>query len=249
VSQGSLRILAVITARGGSKRLPRKNVLLLAGRPLIAWTLAPALRCKDLLHDVVVSTDDPEIAEVARAWGGSVPFMRPPDLASDTSNSLSVVQHATSFMEKRDGVTFDWVFTLQPTSPFRAEEDLRGAVELASRGDCDSVVGMTEAALHPVFAKRILPDGLVAPFVLEEPEGLRRQDVDPPAYQRNGALYLTRREVLVAGGSLYGPRSRAWLMPPERSLDIDTPLDWQLAEVLAAGSEPQGPLAHVGGRT
>jgi N-acylneuraminate cytidylyltransferase len=128
------------------------------------------------------------------------------------------------------------VLVLQPTSPLRISADILNAVALADATQCDSVAAVTEAPLHPVFAKKIDDQGMLQPFVLEEQEGLRRQDVSPPAYCRNGAIYLARRAVVMEGNSLYGTRIRPYIMPPERSVDIDTPLDFALAETLIAST-------------
>lgn len=226
------RILTVITARGGSKRVPGKNIRPIAGKPLLAWTIEAALACRDSLHAVVLSTDDEEIAAVGRKCGADVPFMRPAQLASDAAGSLEVVQHATQFIESRDGVYMDWILLLQPTSPLRAAVDIRGALELADARQCDSVIGVTEAPIHPVYIKKISSDGLLIPFLLDEPEGLRRQDVAPPAFIRNGALYLTQRKVVMESNSIYGKRIRPYVMPDQRSVDIDTPLDFRFAELL-----------------
>lgn len=227
----SPRVLCVITARGGSKRVPGKNICPLAGKPLIAWTIEAARACKEL-QQIVVSTDDETIAKVSREYGADVPFLRPPELSSDEAKSLPVIQHATAFIEKREGIKFDWVLTLQPTSPFRTAEDIRTALTLAESAPYHSVVSVKPIPVHPIFAKKIDGDGLLQPFVMEEPEGLRRQDVSPPAYCRNGAIYLTRREVLMEQNTLYGKRIGALVMPEERSVDIDSPLDFMVAEQL-----------------
>lgn len=230
------RILAVITARGGSKRVPGKNVRPIAGKPLLAWTIEAALGCRERLHAVVLSTDDEEIANAGRQFGAEVPFARPAELSGDTAGSLAVVQHATRFVEARDGVRMDWVLLLQPTSPLRTTGDIEAAIDLAVADACDSVVAVTEMPVHPVFSKKIDADGLLRPFLLEEPEGLRRQDAGPPAFIRNGAIYLTRRDVLMDQNSIYGARIRPCVMPAERSVDIDTETDFNLAELLLSKS-------------
>jgi CMP-N,N'-diacetyllegionaminic acid synthase len=226
------RILAVITARGGSKRVPGKNIRPIAGKPLLAWTIDAALACRDSLYAVILSTDDEEIASLGQQCGADVPFIRPANLASDAAGSLGVVQHATRFIESRDGVQMDWILLLQPTSPLRVAADIRGALDLADESHCDSVIAVTESPIHPVYIKKINADGLLGPFVFDEPEGLRRQDVTPPAFIRNGALYLTQRNVLMERNSIYGKRIRPYVMPAERSVDIDSPLDFRFAELL-----------------
>lgn len=233
-----MKVLAVIPARGGSKGVHRKNVTPLAGRPLIEYTIAAALASGDLLFEVLVSTDDEVIAEVAVAAGASVPFLRPAELASDTAHSSDVIRHAVGFVEARDGEQVDWVLTLQPTAPLREAADIVAAVEMAaSDPNCDSVISVVEVVdSHPVFVKKLV-DGYIEPFCVEEEEGIRRQDIDPPAYKRNGAIYLTRRCILERG-ELRGRLQRAYVMPPERSVNIDSSLDLIVAESLLAGSTP-----------
>jgi CMP-N,N'-diacetyllegionaminic acid synthase len=228
------KILAVIPARGGSKGVPRKNVRPLAGRPLLAFTIDAALAARDLLARVIVSTDDEQIAEIAKTCGAEVPFMRPDDLAADHSPTLPVLQHALRFVEAQDGTRMDWVLLLQPTAPFRAAEDIRAAVALAVQGGCDSVISVVQVfATHPILMKRIEDDRLVS-YCIEEKEGTRRQDYQPPAYMRNGAIYLTRRECLMEQNSIWGAYIRPYIMPEDRSVNIDSELDFKLAEFLLA---------------
>lgn len=236
------RALAVIPARGGSKGVPRKNVRPVRGRPLLAYTVDTALAARHLLHDVVLSTEDREIADVGRSLGLEVPFLRPPELAGDDVPMAPVLRHAVSFVERRDRVRMDWVLLLQPTEPFRTVEDLEACLALAERGGCDSVISVVRVfAVHPVLMKRIEGDRLV-PFCVEEPEGTRRQDYEPPAYMRNGAIYLTRRDVLMERGSIWGDLIRPYVMPPERSVSVDEERDLKVIEaiMLERQGAPQG---------
>jgi CMP-N-acetylneuraminic acid synthetase len=229
-----LNVLAVIPARGGSKGIPRKNLREVGGRPLIAWTLDLARAAVDagLVRRAIVSTDDAEIASVARAEGGDVPFVRPPDLADDRAKMAPVLRHAVRELERADAVRYDWVLLLQPTSPLRTLDDLRGALRLAEAGGCDSVISVVRVFdMHPVLMKKIEDDRLV-PFCVPEPEGTRRQDYDPPAYMRNGGIYLTRRDVLVERGSIWGDATRPYVMPEERSVSIDTELHLKLLDMI-----------------
>ncbi len=225
----------MIPARGGSKGVPRKNVRDVAGRPLIAWTLDVARQAVEagLLHRAVVSTDDEAIAEVARAHGGDVPFLRPPELAGDRVPMLPVVQDAVRRVEAEEGVGFDWVLLLQPTSPFRTVDDLREALRLAEEdGGCDAVISVVRVfSVHPALMKRVEDDRLV-PFCVPEPEGTRRQDLEPPAYMRNGSIYLTRRDVVMEGGSLWGKAIRPYEMPEARSAGVDSELEMRLVDLL-----------------
>lgn len=227
-----MKVLALIPARGGSKGVPRKNIRPVGGKPLIVWTIDTAVAARALFHRVLVSTDDPEIAAIAQAAGAEVPFLRPAELASDQARSLPVVQHAIAWVEKNDDVKLDWVMLLQPTEPFREVHDLERGLELAAAGGCDSVISVVQVfATHPILMKRI-EDGCLLPFCLEEKEGTRRQDYDPPAYMRNGAVYLTRRDVVMEGCSLWGDVIRPLIMPPERSVSVDGELDLKLVDLL-----------------
>ncbi len=230
-----MQVLAVVPARGGSKGVPRKNIAPLGGRPLITYTIEAALGTGDLLSEVLVSTDDEEIAEVARIAGASVPFLRPGELATDAARSVDVVRHAVDYVESRDGSRLDWVLTLQPTAPFRSAADIEAALSLAAADpDCDSVISVVEVVdSHPIFVKKLV-DGYIKPFCVEEIEGIRRQDIDPPAFKRNGAIYLSRR-ALLDRGELRGRAQRAYVMPPERSVNIDAPLDLIVAEAMMSG--------------
>jgi len=224
----------VVPARGGSKGVPRKNLRPVAGRPLVAYTIETALAARHLLHDVVLSTDDVEIAEMGRSLGIDVPFLRPAELAADEVPMAPVLRHAVGFVEGRDGVRMDWVLLLQPTEPFRTVDDIEAALQLARAGGCDSVISVVQVfAVHPVLMKRIEGDRLL-PYCVEEREGTRRQDYDPPAYMRNGAVYLTRRDVVMERGSIWGDVIRPYVMPPERSVSVDSELDLKLVEALMA---------------
>ena len=230
----SEKILAVIPARGGSKGVPRKNIRPICGKSIIAYTIETALAARHLLWRTIVSTDDPEIAAIARTHGSEVPFIRPDDLSGDMVPTLPVLQHAVRFVEQQDGLTLDWILLLQPTSPLRTWQDIEAALNLARDGGCDSVISVVQVIPeHPVFVKRI-EDNRLLPFCIEEKEGTRRQDCQPPAYIRNGAIYLTRRDVLMKHNSIWGRIIRPYIMPPQRSVNIDNELDFKLAEIMLA---------------
>lgn len=229
------RILAVIPARGGSKRLPGKNIRPLAGKPLIAWTVAAALAAASRLHAVIVSTDDDQIAAAARSAGAAVPFRRPPELSTDNAASIDVVRHACGYVEQRDNVRMDWVLLLQPTSPLRTGADIAAALDLAAGDDCDSVVAVGPALLHPALALKVGPNGWLETFMDQGADGIGTPQLDPAAWQRNGAIYLTRRDLVMNQRTLYGQRVRPYPMPTDRSVDIDTEADWRMAEQLIGG--------------
>jgi len=226
------KVLAVIPARGGSKGVPRKNIRPVCGQPLIAYTIETALAVKHLLHRVVISTEDEEIAAIARQYGGEVPFMRPLHLAADRVPMIPVLQHAVRFVEEQDHIRLEWVLLLQPTDPFRTVKDIETVLELAQAGGCDSVISVVQVfAVHPILMKLIADDQLL-PYCIAEKEGTRRQDYQPPAYMRNGAIYLVRRDVLMERGSIWGDVIRPYVMPSDRSVSVDTELDLKLVEIL-----------------
>lgn len=214
--------------------MPRKNLREVGGKPLLVWSveLGNQAVTSGLVRRAIVSTDDREIADAARAAGGDVPFLRPPELAGDRAKMAPVLHHAVLAMEAAEGIRYDWVLLLQPTSPFRTLDDLRAALALARAGGCDSVISVVQVSdVHPVLMKKIEDDRLV-PFCVPEPEGTRRQDYAPAAYMRNGAIYLTRRDVLVERGSIWGDSIRPYVMPEERSLSIDTEMHLRLVDLL-----------------
>lgn len=227
----AMRVLGIVTARGGSKGIPRKNVALLLGKPLLAYTAEAAL-ASNRISRTVLSTDDPEIARVGRQLGLEVPFLRPAELAKDDTPTIPVLQDVVRRLEDA-GDCYDAILTLQPTNPLRRVEDINGAVELLERTGADSVISFSDVGeRHPARMKRIDADGRVSdPPFAEEFEGKPRQQL-PKLYLRDGSIYLTRRAVLMEQSSLKGSDCRAWLMPEERSLNIDTPFDLLLAEQL-----------------
>ncbi|MEQ1787609.1 MAG: acylneuraminate cytidylyltransferase family protein [Acidimicrobiales bacterium] len=218
-------------ARGGSRGVPRKNIRDLGGHPLLAYTIAAA-RASERVSHLVVSTDDPEIAEVARAHGAEV-VHRPAELATDEAPTAPVILHALELVEQATGLVYDFVLTLQPTTPFRRGTDIDAAVELLEAADdpdasVTSVVRIYDA--HPVRMQR-LDDGVLRPYIAGNDLPTRRQDL-PPAYLRNGAIYLAHRHT-VTGGSVWARREMPYEMPPEQSVNIDEPLDFLLAEAVA----------------
>lgn len=223
-----MRVLGVVPARGGSKGIPGKNLTPLEGRPLLAWT-AGAARAS-VLTRVVLSTDDERIAEAGRALGLDVPFLRPGELATDDAASIDVALHALDAVEADDD-PYDAVMLLQPTSPFRAAEDIDAAVRLLGASGADAVVSVVDVGgHHPARMKWLEGDRLVDPPFAEEVENQPRQSLRPMVI-RNGAIYLTRTAVL-RRRTFKGDDCRALVMPAERSVNIDVPLDLVVAEAL-----------------
>jgi CMP-N,N'-diacetyllegionaminic acid synthase len=212
--------LGLIPARGGSKGIPRKNVLPIAGKPLIAWTIEAALAAQ-WIDRVVVTTDDAEIAEVAARHGADVPFLRPAELARDETPGIDPVLHAIGMLPG-----YDRIVLLQPTSPLRGAIDINAAIGMAA--DDLMVVSVTEAPhadwIFSMDAAGLLDVGVVQPVA-------RRQDMTK-RYALNGAIYVAGCDELRASRSFLGPNTAGYVMSPERSIDIDSPLDWKLAELL-----------------
>lgn len=233
------RVLGVITARGGSKGIPGKNIKQLGGKPLIVYSIDVAKKSKTITH-LVVSTDDKEIAEVSKKYGADVPFMRPKTLAEDNIEHLSAMQHAIETMEKKLDITFDYAVIFQPTSPFRTVDDIDKTVQKLIDTGADSAVSITEieTKFHPLKVKKLEGDRIL-PYSVEEREGIRRQDL-PTAYRRSGAVYAMRRDLLMKDNRLYGDFIVGHIVPQERSIDIDVPPDWIRAEHMLEALKKEG---------
>jgi CMP-N,N'-diacetyllegionaminic acid synthase len=220
-----MRTLGLVPARGGSKGIPRKNLQEIAGRSLIAWTAASAAGSR--LARVVLSTDDREIAEEASRLGLEV-LMRPSELATDEALAIDVSLHAIDALQD----TYDAVMLLQPTTPFRTAQDIDGALDLLEGSTADSVISVADiGGYHPERMKHLEGGVLLDPEFAEDVEGKPRQRLRPLVI-RNGAIYLTRLGTL-RQRSFRGRVSLGWLMPPERSINIDAPFDLELARCLA----------------
>jgi len=226
------KILGVILARGGSKGIPQKNIKELNGHPLLAYSLYAGLKCPLITH-FVVSTDSTKIAKIAKQYGAAVPFMRPKSLARDTVSSRDALHHAVLAAEKYYRMIFDYVIELPATGPLRNSQDARSALNKLIRTKADSVISVTRVYdRHPVRIKRIKRDRLFD-FTKELPEGesSRRQDLEA-AYVRNGAIYAMKRSTIISQYSRVGKICRPYIMPAERSINIDEAVDFFLAEAL-----------------
>jgi CMP-N,N'-diacetyllegionaminic acid synthase len=215
------KVLALITARGGSKGLPRKNVLLAGGKPLIAWTVEAAVS-SGCVDRVVLTSDDHEIMAAAMAAGCDVPFCRPAHLASDVATSLDVVLHA---IDQLPG--YEYVVLLQPTSPLRTAADIDTAFELMLESGAPSCVSVCEADQSPYWMYRVAADNKLQRLLSEVDGVTRRQDL-PAIYVLNGAIYIAQIDWLRTNKSFVGVQTVAYLMPKERSLDIDTAQDFEI---------------------
>jgi CMP-N,N'-diacetyllegionaminic acid synthase len=228
-----MKLLALIPARGGSKRIPNKNIRVLGSKPLITWSI-DAARAVPELADVLVSTDSPLIAQIARDAGAMVPWLRPAALASDTASSSDVLKHALEWYElERSPV--DGVVLLQPTCPFRRATSLLGALQRfrdqPAGDDRSTVVSVSPSAVPPEWCFRMdATNGELLPLLGWSELGKRSQDLQS-AVQLNGSIYIASSATIRAGQPLVGPGSIAFFMPgAEESVDIDTEDDWRLAE-------------------
>ncbi len=219
-----MSLLALIPARGGSKGILRKNIRMFCGKPLLQWSIDVALAAPSV-DRVVVSTDDSEIADIARAGGAEVPFLRPPELASDTAPGIAPVLHV---LQQLPGVSD--LLLLQPTSPLRRVQDVDAIVALRRQAGNDSVVSVTPSSKHPAWMFSLTPDLVLQPLINRSDVACRQQL--PPVYALNGALYLASRSFLEREKSFFGAQTLGYVMSPEHSVDIDTLLDWQWGEFL-----------------
>ena len=218
------RVLAVIPARANSKGLPGKNVMELAGKPLIAWSIEAAIQ-SGCVDKVVVSTDSQEIADIARACGADVPFLRPASLAMDDTPGVAPLLHACQMVPG-----YDHVVLLQPTSPLRNAADLDSAISMMVGQGADFCISVTRAKQHPNWLYRLSDQGYLQRYE-EAAMATDRQSLSP-VYAPNGALYVARIAALMAHGTLNGPDTIAYEMSAERSTDIDTALDLRICEML-----------------
>lgn len=222
-------MLAVIPARGGSRGVPKKNIKSLAGKPLIAYTLEAA-READIFQKIVVSTDSKEIADVAISYGAEVPFLRPANLAGDFVSSDDVVLHALAYYQQ-NGIEFDTVCKLQPTSPFRNERHLKEAYQILCGEGVDFVVSVCECEHSPLWTAALDEKNSLDGFLIEEVKNSCRQKL-PVYYRLNGAIYMGKTKEFYKNKSFFGKNGRAYIMEQSDSIDIDSQLDFRVAEIL-----------------
>jgi CMP-N-acetylneuraminic acid synthetase len=226
-----MQTIVFIFARGGSKGLPGKNILPLAGKPMIAWTIDLA-RSIERIDRVIVSTDSPEIADVARKFGADVPFMRPAELASDTSPEWLSWRHALSYLKENENVQPDIFLSLPATAPLRAAIDVENCLDEFEKNDCDVVITITEAHRNPYFNMVSLDAAGCAKLVIPpETSVYRRQDC-PEVFDITTVAYALKPEFVLNNESLFSGKVAAVTVPVGRSIDIDNETDFQVAEFL-----------------
>ena len=218
-----MSILALIPARGGSKEIIRKNIKLLSGKPLINWTIETVNKTK-LIDKLIVSTDDLEISEIAKKAGAEVPFMRPDEISKDDTPGIEPALHAVKQLPD-----FEWLLLLQPTSPLRSAEDIDGIISFCRKNNSPSAVSICEVSGHPYHMYHKNKHFNLQPFVADRPKFSGRQDFSP-LYITNGALYLAKVDWLLKTKSFIGSETLGFEMPINRSIDLDTEYDWNIAE-------------------
>ena len=222
-----MRILALILARGRSKRLPGKNIRVLGGRPLIGWSIDTGKLIPEVC-DILVSTDDPKIQDIAKGLGAYTPWLRPKELSADNPSSVDAALHALDWYESKHGVV-DGLLLLQSTSPFRGIEKIKEGVELFSTHDCDSVIGVSPTHAHPKWTFTI-ENNILSPFLSDHGLNTRSQDLES-AYVINGSFYLISPGALRQEKSFFVEGALPLVIDSRiESLDIDTEQDWQYAE-------------------
>ncbi|MBA3662154.1 MAG: acylneuraminate cytidylyltransferase family protein [Gammaproteobacteria bacterium] len=224
-----MRHLAIIPARGGSKGFPKKNMRVLLDKPMIAYSIEAAQQSK-CFDKVIVSTECDEIAKIASAFKADVPFVRPKELATDTAKILDVILHTLDFFESKNQF-YDMVTLLQPTSPLRTAEDIRLAMQLLVEREAESIVSVCSTDHSPLWTNVLPEDQNLEHFL--DPKIMQKRRQELPAYYRiNGAIYMIKTSVLRKARSFYTAQSYAYVMPRNRSIDVDEALDFYLCETL-----------------
>lgn len=221
-------ILAIIPARSSSERLPGKNVKELNKKPLIAWTIESALGSESI-DKIIISTDDRKVIEIGSQYGIEIPFVRPKKLSSATASSFEVIDHAIQFYKSKDE-HYSGIMLLQPTSPIRTSEDIDNAVKLLDENTL-SVISVCRSPHSPLWSNTLPDDLSMKNFMKSELKNTRSQDL-PVYYQLNGAIYVSDTDYFLKNKGFFGERTKAYVMPEERSIDIDTLLDFKFAELL-----------------
>ena len=223
------KILALIPARSGSKGLPDKNIRPFLGKPLIAWTVGQAKRSR-YIDRIIVSTDSEKITNISKRYGAQIPFLRPNKLAGHKTKMIDVILHALGRLNGNDEI-YDLLMLLQPTSPLRTAEDIDGAIKLLFRKEASAVVSVCEAEHHPLWSNMLPRDGCMKNFMKLDVINKNRQELSR-VYRLNGAIYLAYCDYIRKVKSFFGARTFAYIMPGQKSVDIDSKIDFNLAEIL-----------------
>ncbi|NPV42754.1 MAG: acylneuraminate cytidylyltransferase family protein [Firmicutes bacterium] len=227
------KFLAIIPARSGSKGIKDKNIKELNGKPMIAYTIEAAIKSY-IFDDIVVSTDSEKYAQISREYGARVPFLRPDNLATDDASSKDVIEHVLKRLLK-EGKKFDYFVLLQPTSPLRNKNDIIEAVDLLFLKNANAVISVCETDHSPLWTNTLCENLQIDNFIKKEVRNSRRQDL-PKYYRLNGAIYIAQTDYFLKYKDWFKEKSYAYIMPKERSIDVDNILDFRLAEIILQNS-------------
>jgi len=226
------KVLCIIPARNGSKGLPKKNIMLLAGKPLIHWSIQSALHSK-YIDETIVSTDSHKIASISKKSGATVPFLRPASLATSKATTKDVIIHAINQVERK-GQYYKYIVLLQPTSPLRTHKDIDESIEYLKNKSTKAVVSVCETEHNPLWINTLLKNKKMNNFVPKFFKNKNRQQL-PKYYRINGAIYVSDISYFKENNGFIGDNTIAYIMPQLRSVDIDTILDFKLAEIIKSG--------------
>lgn len=224
--------LAIIPARAGSKRLPDKNIKPLCGKPLIAWSIESAL-ASPYISEVAISTDSEVYASLARKWGASAPFLRPQSLSSDTSTTFDALKHCIEYYKENLGRSFDYIALLQPTSPLRKSLHINQACEKILAKGASSLISVCECEHSPLWCNTLPDDESMSDFLSPQVLGVRSQDL-PRYFRLNGVIFIAKTNALLESQGFFTPHTIAYTMPARYSSDIDSALDFEVAEMILA---------------
>lgn len=222
------KVLAIIPARGGSRRLPDKNIKLLDGKPLIAWTIEAAKKAH-CIDKLIVSTDSTKIAEISKQYGAEIPFIRPQSLSNDTSSSIDVILHAVNYFKVIEEL-YEYIILLQPTSPLRSSEDINNAFKILNK-ETLAIISVCESEHSPLWSNTLPADLSMKNFLRQENKNVRSQDL-PKYYRLNGAIYISKLNYFIKKNGFLAESTKAFVMPVIRSVDIDNEIDFLVAEAL-----------------
>ena len=224
-----MKVLFIITARSGSKGVPKKNIKMLGNMPLIAYKIISAQRCR-YENRIIVSTDDEAIGQISKEYGADVPFMRPKELATDVASSIDVVLHAMEWVDKNDKEKYDYVCLLQPSAPFASYQDINEALELIEKRGADTLLSVKKAEISTRFIHPLDKNGGLSEFyhVVKNLKTVRRQDQEQE-YTANGCMYIARWDYFMKNKLFHSENSIPYIMSEEKSVDIDTMFDYEIA--------------------
>jgi N-acylneuraminate cytidylyltransferase/CMP-N,N'-diacetyllegionaminic acid synthase len=226
-----VEILAIIPARGGSKRVPGKNIRNFCRKPLIAWTIEAA-KNSNLINRVIVSTNDKKIVAVSKKYGAEVPFIRPEELSTHTATTMAVIEHSLSFMKKRDNYVPDILCVLQPTSPLRNSKHIDEAIKLMIRTEADACVSVAENKVNPYYSNTIDKNSMFHNYIKGTGRKFATKIKPEKTYMLNGAMFLIKPKVFLKEKTLEPRKTAAYIMSEQDSVDIDNEHDFKIAEFI-----------------